>query len=115
MRTGVLWHVSGVNLHAIIPPSYPRTGSVLRAALEARSYKKEVVLIANSLHKLGGLVQLVANLEVLGYGHVLLLSYNQEECEGLVKLLPHLGCVWTSFAFDSEAGFEERFLLWNLR
>ena len=62
-----------------LPPSYPPppcscAGSVLRAALEARSYHKELVLVANSLHKLGGLSQLVANFEALGYGHILLLS-----------------------------------------
>ena len=90
-------------------------GSVFREALEARSYNGELILVANSLHKLGGLVQLIANLEALGYGHVLLLSYNREECEGLLKLIPGLGCVWTSFAFDPGSGVEERFLLWFLR
>ena len=62
-----------------------------------------------------GLVQLVANLESFGYGHILLLSYNQGECEGLIKLIPSLGCVWTSFEFDPGTGLEERFLLWYLR
>ena len=42
-------------------------------------------------------------------------GYNQEECEGLVKLLPQMGCVWTSFAFDKDSGMEERFVLWALR
>ena len=59
--------------HTPLPPC-SCAGSVLRAALEARSYHKELVLVANSLHKLGGLSQLVANFEALGYGHILLLS-----------------------------------------
>ncbi|GAX80964.1 hypothetical protein CEUSTIGMA_g8399.t1, partial [Chlamydomonas eustigma] len=89
--------------------------SALREALEARSFNKEIILIANSLHKLGGLLQVVSNLEYLGYSHILLLSYNREECEGLVKLLPQLGCVWTSFSFDPDSGMHERFVLWFLR
>jgi len=93
------------------------SGSVLREALEARSYKGELILVANSLEKLGGLTQLISNLEHLGYGHVLLLSYDKKSCEGLVKLLPGLGCVWSSFSFgkDSRDVPEERFLLWFLR
>ena len=99
------------------------SGTVLREALEARSYKGEIILIANSLEKLGGLIQLISNLEHLGYGHVLLLSYDKSNCEGLVKLLPGLGCVWSSFSFGKGNGSgdvpEERFLpreiLWFLR
>ena len=96
-------------------PCYP-SGSVLREALEARSYKGEIILIANSLEKLGGITQLISNLEHLGYGHVLLLSYDRTNCEGLVKLLPVLGCVWSSFSFGNGKDVpEERFLLWFLR
>ena len=92
------------------------SGSVLREALEARSYKGELILIANSLNKLGGLVQLISNLEHLGYGHVLLLSYDKSSCEGLIKLLPSLGCVWSSFSFgESKSIPYERYLLWFLR
>ena len=90
-------------------------GSVLRAALEARSFNKEVILIANSLLKLGGLIQLVANIEALGYGHILLLSYNRDDCKGLVKFFPGLGCVWTSFSFGADSGMEGRFVLWSNR
>ena len=32
-----------------------------------------------------------------------------------MKLLPQMGCVWTSFAFDKDSGMEERFVLWALR
>ncbi|GAX79799.1 hypothetical protein CEUSTIGMA_g7239.t1 [Chlamydomonas eustigma] len=90
-------------------------GPVLENALQARSFNKELILIANSLYKLGGLIQLLSNLETLGYAHVLLLSYNREECEGLLALFPGIGCAWTRFAFDEESGVEERFLLWFLR
>ena len=90
-------------------------GDILRAALEARSFNKEVILIANSLHKLGGLIQLVSNLESLGYGHILLLSYNREDCKGMVKLFPSLGCVWSSFSFDSDSEMSDRFVLWYMR
>ena len=95
-------------------------GSVLREALAARSYKGELILIANSLEKLGGLIQLISNLEHLGYGHVLLLSYNRKSCEGLIRILPGLGCVWSRFSFGADAGLingvpEARYLLWFLR
>lgn len=91
------------------------SGNVLRAALEARSYKKELVLVANSLHKPGGLVQFVSNMEALGYAHILLLSYDRKECQGLLKLLPSMGCVWASFSFEKDSGIEDLFLLWFLR
>ena len=92
------------------------SGSVLREALEARSFKGELILIANSLNKLGGLVQLVSNLKHLGYEHVLLLSYDRRSCEGLIKLLPSMGCVWSSFSFGvSKSIPAEKYLLWFLR
>ena len=92
------------------------SGSVLHEALEARSYKGELILIANSLEKIGGIVQLISNLGNLGYGHVLLLSYDRSNCEGLLGLLPGMGCVWSSFSFgDSKDIPEHRFLLWFLR
>ena len=94
----------------------PLPGSVLHEALEARSYKGELILIANSLEKIGGIVQLISNLEHLGYGHVLLLSYDRSNCEGLLGLLPGLGCVWSSFSFGGSKDIpEHRFLLWFLR
>ena len=81
----------------------------------ARSYKKELILVANSLDKVRSLVQLIANLESLGYGHVLLLSYGRKDCEGLIGEMPQMGCVWTQFTFDKGSGMEARFVLWFLR
>ncbi len=61
-------------------------------------------------------VQLVASFESLGYAHILLLSYNKEECDGLLQLLPSLGgCVWTSFKLNEDSGIHERYFLWFLR
>ena len=50
---------------------------MLHQALSARSYNKELILVANSLHRLDGLVQLVADLKALGYGHTLVLSHDR--------------------------------------
>ena len=88
---------------------------MLRTALKARSFNKELVLVANSLQKVGGLVQLVSNFESLGYGHLLLLSYSQGDCEGLVTLLPQMGCAWTRFSFGKDVGVGARYILWFLR
>jgi hypothetical protein len=74
----------------------------MKSALEARSYKKELILVAYSLHKLGGLIQLLSNLEALGYTQVLLLSCNREECEGFLAIFP--GCAdATEQCFESHS------------
>ena len=54
----------------------------LHAALQARAYKREIIFIpaSNNPYFMTLAVQLVSNLEYLGFAHVLLLANHERTC-----------------------------------
>eukprot|EP00798_Chlamydomonas_sp_ICE-L_P030110 gene30110-35086_t len=72
-------------------------GRALRDASEARSFKKEIVLMCSSAGYLLAIKQATMNLERLGMEHVMVLGFTEKDCEVLSKELPSYGCVWDHF------------------
>ncbi|KAG2500796.1 hypothetical protein HYH03_001558 [Edaphochlamys debaryana] len=76
----------------------PYTGDIhppeaLRACLDARTYKKELILLTDT--RLNPLYQAFRSLLALGYEHAVALSV-QERCDKSAATWPRLGCVWSS-------------------
>jgi hypothetical protein len=72
-------------------------GAGLRAALAARAYKREVVLIVATPDQASTATRaLLDNLARLGMEHAMLLSGDAESCYEVVKgaHAAHIGCVW---------------------
>eukprot|EP00198_Chlamydomonas_reinhardtii_P005663 XP_001694999.1 predicted protein [Chlamydomonas reinhardtii] len=69
----------------------------LHAALEARSYRREVILMATDSEQLLPVRQAVHNLLRLGLEHVLLMSASGPDCVRVAGAVPSAGCVWLDF------------------
>ncbi|KAG2441348.1 hypothetical protein HYH02_009940 [Chlamydomonas schloesseri] len=69
----------------------------LRAALEARSFKREVILMSTDSEQLLPVRQAVHNLLRLGLEHVLLMSASGPDCVRVAGAVPSAGCVWLDF------------------
>lgn len=63
-------------------------------AMEARSYRNELILVAADLAHSVLLFNLLLNVEHLGYHHHVVYSHNQDECAAMAMYWPGLGCVW---------------------
>ncbi|EFJ41466.1 hypothetical protein VOLCADRAFT_98512 [Volvox carteri f. nagariensis] len=66
----------------------------LRRALVARSYRREVILMATDAKHVLGAIQAVTNLRRLGLDNVLMLGDSGPECVRVASALPSTGCVW---------------------
>ncbi|KAG2437206.1 hypothetical protein HXX76_005869 [Chlamydomonas incerta] len=69
----------------------------LRAALEARSFRREVILMATDSEQLLPVRQAVHNLLRLGLEHVLVMSASGPDCVRVAGAVPSAGCVWLDF------------------
>ena len=89
------------------------SGEGLRAALEARSFRQEVILMVTDRNRLDGFLQGSKSLYALGLHHILLLAMTQEECELVKAVVPAVGCGWTTF--KSPPDLINVYELWSLR
>lgn len=71
-----------------------------KAALEARSYKKEVMLTMSDVPHLDFLFNLLLNMREQGFEHYMVLMLTKEECEEAKSRWPDIGCVWSNFLLD---------------
>lgn len=88
-------------------------GSALLEALQARSYKKEVVIMVSDLKRLDSFLQAADSLQHLGLSNILLLSHTEAMCEKISLIVPSVGCAWSSHKHPADlAG---NFYVWSLR
>ena len=88
-------------------------GEGLKAALEARSFRQEVILMVTDRKRIDGFLQGTKSLYKLGFHHVLLLAMTKDECELVNTVVPEVGCGWTTFKSPSD--LTDVYVLWNLR
>lgn len=89
------------------------SGDGLKAALNARSFRQEVILMVTDRKRIDGFLQGAKSLHLLGLHHILLLGLTEEECEGANAVVPEIGCGWTTF--KTPADLQDVFELWSLR
>ncbi len=88
-------------------------GSALREALQARSYKKEVIILVSDLNRLDSFLQAADSLQHLGLSNILLLSHSEAMCGRISPIVPSIGCTWSSHKHPADlAG---NFNVWSLR
>lgn len=68
----------------------------LSAALEACSYKNEIIMISTTGTFFDAAYQTLAALHRHGLAHVMLVVSQKESCDANAKLRPDMCCVWTS-------------------
>lgn len=88
-------------------------GQALREALQARSYKQEVIVMVSDHSRIDSFLQAANSLHSFGLGHILLLGLTKTDCEAVNKVVPDIGCAWTSFVYPHDFG--ALFALWSLR
>eukprot|EP00197_Chlamydomonas_leiostraca_P006890 CAMPEP_0202886206 /NCGR_PEP_ID=MMETSP1391-20130828/42057_1 /ASSEMBLY_ACC=CAM_ASM_000867 /TAXON_ID=1034604 /ORGANISM="Chlamydomonas leiostraca, Strain SAG 11-49" /LENGTH=393 /DNA_ID=CAMNT_0049569475 /DNA_START=19 /DNA_END=1197 /DNA_ORIENTATION=- len=95
------------------------TSDAFRAAVAARSYKHELIVIVATAERLLAAMQLVENLDRLGMEHVMLVGDSQAGCAALFLHAPHIGCVWDSFRLplkgQDAAAVWDVAVLWHTR
>ena len=79
------------------PPCLRSLGAGLRAALSARSYKRELIVMGTTASRLLTAVQAVYMLRKLGYGHFLMMSVSRKDCSSITQMEPSMGCAWDRF------------------
>ncbi|KAL0053604.1 hypothetical protein WJX82_008204 [Trebouxia sp. C0006] len=89
------------------------SGEGLRAALQARSFRQEVILMVSDHKRIDGFLQGARSLQLLGLNHILLLSLTESECKLIRNVVPEIGCGWTTF--ESPEDLEGVYDLWNMR
>ena len=105
-------HPRQADVAAHIGP-YNVAGSALREALQARSYKKEVIIMVSDLKRLDSFLQAADSLQHLGLSNVLLLSHTEAMCERISLVVSSIGCAWSSHKHPADlAG---NFYVWSLR
>jgi len=88
-------------------------GSALREALQARSYRKEVIIMVSDLNRLDSFLQAADSLQHLGLSNILLLSHSEAMCGRISPIVPSIGCTWSSHKHPADlAG---NFNVWSLR
>lgn len=65
--------------------------------LEARSYKKELIMTMSDVGHLDFTFNLLMNLEQQGFEHHVVLSLSSSECMITRKYHPLAGCMWSEF------------------
>lgn len=99
----------------------PYTGDIsrqgeLRKALDARSYKKEVIIITStSDHRMLPLLLVLDNLAQLGMDHVLILSLNHDSCTSISQHAAAYGCAFYNSSLARGLGLDGAALLWHNR
>lgn len=88
-------------------------GEGLKAALEARSFRQEVILMVATRNRIDGFLQGTKSLHTLGFHHILLLALTKGECELVNTIVPEVGCGWTTL--ESPSDLKGIFMLWLLR
>lgn len=106
-------HVSG---YCSLGKTKPFMGEVdsglgLRAALAARSYRREVILMATDAQHVLQALQAVSDLRRLGLEHVMMMSSSGPDCVRVAGAMPALGCVWLDFKLPAKG--QERVMLVN--
>ncbi|KAG2435830.1 hypothetical protein HXX76_007025 [Chlamydomonas incerta] len=69
----------------------------LRAALAARSFRREVILMSSDSERMLPAMMAVQNLLRLGLEHVLMMSSSGADCVRVAGAVPTAGCVWLDF------------------
>ena len=103
---------AGLNLSDVIAP-VSSAGEGLKLALQARSYRQEVILLVADRKRIDGFLQGARSLHSLGLEHILLLSLTESECKVVNAAVPEIGCGWTTF--QSPDDLEGVYDMWNLR
>jgi len=88
-------------------------GVGLQQALQARSFKQEVVVMVSDDTMLDSFLQASNSFARLGMGHILLLSYTEAMCAAISSIIPDVGCAWSSF--EEPPDLQDVFYLWSLR
>jgi hypothetical protein len=78
-----------------------------RQALNARTYKQELVLLCTDGRALDFTLQPLAQMARLGMAHHLLLADSQKTCEQARKAVPSVGCGWYGDGEDEEGASED--------
>ena len=89
------------------------TGSALREALQARSYKREVIIMVSDLKRLDSFLKAADSLQHLGLTNILLLSHSEAMCGKISPIVPSVGCAWSSHKHPADLA--ENFYVWSLR
>jgi hypothetical protein len=67
---------------------------VLQRAARVRSHKRELIIFTSDYGLAHYALNLILNLKRLGYGHYLMIGFNEEACTRMGKIDADLGCVW---------------------
>lgn len=79
-----------------LPSHDPDEGLI--KALDARSHEREIILLLGSAGKqMLPLLHTIADLEQLGYAHVLPLAKDADTCGTIAKHIANMGCAHSSF------------------
>lgn len=117
IRTGVQRSKRTANLlseHLFLDTSTcPPAGRALREALQARSYKQEVILMVSDRDRIDTFLQAANSMHRFGFGHILLLSMTESDCQAINNVVPEIGCGWTTFVYPHDFG--PVYALWSLR
>ena len=70
------------------------------AALEARSYKNEIIMTMSDVPHLDFLFNLLLNMRDQGFEHYMVLMLTKEECDEATSRWPGMGCIWSDFLLD---------------
>jgi len=89
----------------------------LNYLLESVAYKKEVIITVFTQGDLGFLdlvLQLQDDLRSQGYGHVVTLTFREQDCLKIQQFIPEHACVWDTspISYGLQGGAEH---LWHLR
>jgi hypothetical protein len=78
------------------PPYYGEVSSArgLKAALAARAYKREVVVITSDAARLDSALQAALSLRRVGHGHIVFVATGARACRAVAAAVPDLGCAW---------------------
>ena len=85
----------------------------MQEALQARSYKKEVILMVSGPERIDSFLQAANSIHGLGFGHIMLLGLSEDDCKIVNQTVPAIGCGWTSFKTPQD--LSTLFALWSLR
>ena len=87
---------SCASTHVFAGDFWPSSG--LKASVEARSFKKELIVLLET--RVDVFLQAYLELRYLGFGHVIFMTNAKKVCEGVDRVLPgELGCGWSNFTF----------------
>jgi len=68
----------------------------LKEGLEARSYKREIILLYGTANLGLPLLQSWAAIDREGYAHTLVLMTKEKDCQRMTVFEPRFGCTWST-------------------